>query len=395
MNTLDLIGRKNSLFVNDIKYLEREVKDIICNSRFLIIGGAGTIGQAVTKEIFKRNPLILHVVDISENNIVELVRDLRSSYGYIKGDFRTFCIDCGSTEFENFMSVYNKYDYILNLSALKHVRSERDPFTIMRLIEINIFNTIKTIELAKKYSIKKYFSVSSDKATNPTNLMGASKAIMEMFIFNESNSIETSTARFANVAFSDGSLLYGFKNRIEKKQPITAPVDIQRYFMTTEESGQLCLLSCLFGKNREIFFPKLNKNLKLQPLSKIAKKYIKSLGYKVYVCKDEKTARAESLDLIKENKWPCYFFNSDTSGEKQFEEFFSNNDIVILNRYKDIGIIKSDKKVNKKKLLKFIYDIDLIKSGQIRDKNKIIKIFKKLIPDFNHIETGKNLDNRM
>ena len=252
MDILKLIGRSSPLFENDISDSKTQLEDLVASGRFLVLGGAGSIGQAVTKEIFKRNPLALHVVDISENNMVELVRDIRSTLGYIEGDFRTFTIDCGSKEYEALMQSNENYDYVLNLSALKHVRSERDPFTLMRLIEVNILNTIKTIEIAKSNNGKKYFCVSTDKAANPANMMGASKRIMEMFLLRESQSIEISTARFANVAFSDGSLLHGFNQRFAKRQPISAPNDVLRYFLTPQESGELCLMSCLIGKNREV-----------------------------------------------------------------------------------------------------------------------------------------------
>ena len=223
MDVLKLIGRTEPLFEDDVFSRRKELEDLVSNSRFLVIGGAGSIGQAVTREIFKRNPLALHVVDISENNMVELVRDIRSTLGYIDGDFSTFAIDCGSKEYEALMNDSKGYDYVLNLSALKHVRSEKDPFTLMRLIEVNILNTIKTVHMAKAQGAKKYFCVSTDKAANPVNMMGASKRIMEMFLMRESESMKISTARFANVAFSDGSLLHGFNQRFAKRQPISAP----------------------------------------------------------------------------------------------------------------------------------------------------------------------------
>ena len=219
-NILNLIGRSVPLFLKDIEEKEAELMSKVTASKFLVLGGAGSIGQAVTKEIFKRNPKKLHIVDISENNMVELVRDLRSSLGYIKGDFQTFSLDIGSMEYDAFIESDGDYDYVLNLSALKHVRSEKDPFTLMRMIDVNVFNTDKTIEQSIRKGTKKYFCVSTDKAANPVNMMGASKRIMEMFLMRRSAEIDISTARFANVAFSDGSLLYGFDQRIKKNQPI-------------------------------------------------------------------------------------------------------------------------------------------------------------------------------
>ena len=226
----------------------------------MVIGGAGSIGQAVCHQIFKRDPKLLHVVDISENNMVELVRNIRSTIGYGSGIFETFAIDCGSSEFESLINHEGPYDYIFNLSALKHVRSEKDPYTLMRMISVNIFNTIKVTKLAKDMDAKKYFCVSTDKAANPVNMMGASKRIMEMFLMRESLTQNVSMARFANVAFSDGSLLHGFNQRFSKKQPFSAPNDVSRYFVTPEESGELCLLSGLKGNNRDIFFQSSMKN---------------------------------------------------------------------------------------------------------------------------------------
>ena len=279
MNTLQLIGRTEQLITKDINSNKNKLSEIVSSSTFLVIGGAGSIGQAVTKEIFKRNPLKLHVVDISENNMVELVRDIRSSFGYIEGDFQTFALDIGSEEYDAFIEADGKYDYVLNLSALKHVRSEKDPFTLMRMINVNIFNTDKTIKQSIDKGVKKYFCVSTDKAANPVNMMGASKRIMEMFLMRRSKEIDISTARFANVAFSDGSLLHGFNQRIMKMQPIVAPNDIKRYFVIPEESGQLCLMSCIFGENRDIFFPKLSESLHLITFADIAVKYLNELGY--------------------------------------------------------------------------------------------------------------------
>ena len=270
MNILNLIGRKNPLFETDISTKAQQISKNVSSSTFLVLGGAGSIGQAVVKEIFKRGPKKLHVVDISENNLAELVRDIRSSFGYISGDFQTFALDIGSSTYDAFIEKDGEYDYVLNLSALKHVRSEKDPFTLMRMIEVNILNTEKTIQQAIDKGSKKYFCVSTDKAANPVNMMGASKRIMEKFLLRKSSEIAISTARFANVAFSDGSLLHSFKQRLDKQQPIVAPTDVKRYFVTPEESGQLCLMSCLFGDTRDIFFPKLSQELDLITFSSIA-----------------------------------------------------------------------------------------------------------------------------
>ena len=395
MDILKLIGRTAPLFEDDVSNRSKELEELVSNSRFLVIGGAGSIGQAVTREIFKRNPLALHVVDISENNMVELVRDIRSTLGYIDGDFRTFALDCGSNEYRALMNAGGGYDYVLNLSALKHVRSEKDPFTLMRLIDVNILNTIKTVQMAKIQEAKKYFCVSTDKAANPVNMMGASKRIMEMFLMRESQSIKISTARFANVAFSDGSLLHGFNQRFSKLQPISAPNDVRRYFVTPQESGELCLMSCLLGENRDIFFPKLSEQLHLTTFSDIAERFIKSLGYEPYYCATEEEARSQSSALIASKSWPCYFFKSDTSGEKDFEEFFTNNEILDMDRFQNLGVIKNEANYNSSMLDNFLEVIHELRNQKSWKKGQIVELFNEMITDFDHKETGKYLDGRM
>ena len=294
MNVLSMIGRDCELFGSDIDENGSALNEIVADSSFLVIGGTGSIGQAVTREIFKRDPRALHVVDISENNMVELVRDLRSTEGYGSGDFKTFAVDCGSVEFEAIMANEGPYDYVFNLSALKHVRSESDPYTLMRMTMVNVFNTIKTLRLANKMGAKKYFCVSTDKAANTVNMMGASKRIMEMFLMRESLTQDILMARFANVAFSDGSLLHGFNQRFSKKQPFSAPNDVRRYFVTPQESGELCLLSGLLGNNRDIFFPKLSEKLHLTTFSEIAVRYLRERVYEPYECESEDEARARA-----------------------------------------------------------------------------------------------------
>ena len=395
MNILGLIGRDSELFEDDIKTYEQEISKIVSTSSFLVIGGAGSIGQAVTKEIFKREPKKLHVVDISENNMVELVRDIRSSLGYIDGDFRTFALDVGSLEYDAFIKADGKYDYVLNLSALKHVRSEKDPYTLMRMIEVNIENTEKTVKQSIKNGVTKYFCVSTDKAANPVNMMGASKKIMEMFLMRRSLEIPISTARFANVAFSDGSLLHGFNQRIQKRQPISAPNDIKRYFVTPKESGELCLMSCLLGKNRDIFFPKLSEKLHLITFADIAVKYLQNIGYEPYLCKSEDEARELAKTLPDDGKWPCYFFESDTTGEKDFEEFFTNNETLDMERFENLGVIKNESIFEEDRLKRFEKEIKSLKKRLLWSKDDILKLFFYMIPNFLHKETGKYLDNKM
>lgn len=395
MNILKLIGRKNELFIDDIASHEKMLYKTVSDSRFLVIGGAGSIGQAVTKEIFKRNPKKLHVVDISENNMVELVRDIRSSFGYIDGDFQTFALDCGSVEYDAFWNADGEYDYVLNLSALKHVRSEKDPYTLMRMIDVNIFNTVKTIQQSIDKGVKKYFCVSTDKAANPANMMGASKRIMEMYLIQLSEKIDISTARFANVAFSDGSLLHGFNQRIQKRQPIVAPNDVKRYFVTPKESGELCLMSTIFGDNRDIFFPKLSESLHLITFSEIAERYLKDIGYKPYLCETEEEARELAKTLPEKGEWPCLFTASDTTGEKDFEEFFMDDELLDLNRFQNLGIIKNDAFYNKKLIEHFTSTIQSMKQNGHWTKQQLVDMFFEMIPEFGYVEKGKFLDSKM
>ncbi len=397
MDLLSLIGRDSELFSSDIVSHEDALKIIIQKSRFLIIGGAGTIGQSVTREIFKRDPKILHVVDISENNMVELVRDLRSTEGYGSGEFKTFAIDCGSLEFEALVNDQGPYDFVFNLSALKHVRSEKDPFTLMRMIIVNVFNTLKTLRMSREMGAKKYFCVSTDKAANPVNMMGASKRIMEMFLMRESLTQDISMARFANVAFSDGSLLHGFNQRFLKRQPFSAPNDVRRYFVTQQESGELCLLSGLLGENRDIFFPKLSEKLHLITFSEIAKSYLKERGYKPYECQSEKEARDRAEELIAKKCWPCYFFTSDTTGEKDFEEFFTDKEDLDMNRFETVGVIKNQPIFDEAKLDEFMIGIDFLREKGAWTKEDIIRLYFGILPEFSHThkETGKYLDQRM
>lgn len=395
MDILKLLDRARPLFGVDLARCDPLLLELVRGSSFLVIGGAGSIGQAVTREIFKRQPRLLHVVDISENNLVELVRDIRSTLGYIRGDFRTFALDCGSPEFEALMRALGRYDYVLNLSALKHVRSEKDPFTLMRLIQVNVVNTVRTIRIARTKGAQKYFCVSTDKAANPVNMMGASKRIMEMFLMRESCLLPISTARFANVAFSDGSLLHGFNMRFAKRQPISAPSDVRRYFVTPQEAGELCLMSCMLGDNRDIFFPKFSEHLRLTTFSDIAVRFIEGLGFEPHLCASEDEARQNAAELISRRRWPCYFFSSDTTGEKDFEEFFTGHETVDLKRFDSIGVICNEALYDDARLAHFSDIIEKLRGSEKWQRESIIDLFKEILPEFAHKETGRYLDDRM
>lgn len=395
MNLLELIGRDSALFSSDLAHNERELSDRVAGSRFLVIGGAGTIGQAVVREIFRRHPRQLDVVDINENNLVELVRDLRSSLGYIQGDFRTFPLDAGSKSCEAMLNAGSGYDYVLNLSALKHVRSEKDPWSLMRMIEVNIDITLATARRARDLGARKYFCVSTDKAAAPVNMMGASKRMMELFLMRESEHIPVSTARFANVAFSDGSLLHGFNQRMLKRQPLSAPNDVRRYFVTDSESGELCLMSCLLGENRDIFFPKLSEKLHLITFSEIAVRFLAARGLEAVPCVSEDDARASVDDLAAKGQWPCWFFASDTTGEKDFEEFYTGDEVIDWSRFENIGVIRSPADYDAEKLERFQRDIMAMRQRGQWTRDELVTLFRQTLPDFAHKETGKYLDAKM
>ncbi|MCK5447999.1 MAG: UDP-N-acetylglucosamine 4,6-dehydratase [Gemmatimonadetes bacterium] len=392
---LSLVGRQHDLLSEDLVAHQEELDAAVRAGRFLVIGGAGSIGQAVVKELFARSPRSLHVVDLSENNLVELVRDIRSSVGYMEGDFRTFAVDAGSPIFESLFQSMGPYDYILNLSALKHVRSEKDPFTLMRMIEVNILNVDECLRMASAAGVGKYFAVSSDKAANPANMMGASKRVMEMLLVASGNELPISTARFANVAFSDGSLLYGFGRRLAKRQPLSAPTDVTRYFISDTESGELCLLSCILGRNGEIFFPKLSSELNLVTFSSIAERFLRWQGLEPHMCETEDEARARVDELSSAGKWPCYFFESDTTGEKDFEEFYVEGEQVDWERFAAVGVVENAASCDPERLQDFLREArSLIQRGRW-SRAEILELLHSVLPQFAHRETGKYLDDKM
>ena len=391
---LQLLGRDRDCFEADVVTREAALRTSIEGARFLVIGGAGSIGQATVREIFARGPKVLHVVDLSENNIVELVRDLRSSLGYIPGDFRTFVLDCGAVEYEAFFQACGPYDYVLNISALKHVRSEKDPWTLMRMVQVNVLNTVRTLRLAAAGG-RKYFCVSTDKATNPVNMMGASKRIMELFLTRPGLGMAVSTARFANVAFSDGSLLHGFYQRLMKRQPLSAPRDVRRYFMTPKESGELCLLSCLLGGDREVFFPAWEESRNTLTFSELAVRFLKAQGYEPVECASEDEARGRAAELIPKRQWPCYFFISDTTGEKDVEEFHTPDDVVDRGRFQGIGVIQLASVCPPERLDWFLSEVQGMRTRGGWTKEAMVRLFEAMVPEFAHKETHKYLDGRM
>ena len=394
-SVLSLLGRERRLFERDLEQAEPEIGARIAAGSFLVIGGAGSIGQAVVKELFRRRPQRLHVVDLNENGLVELVRDIRSSLGYIEGEFQTLPLDCGGPEFAAFLDETPPFDYILNLSALKHVRSEKDPYTLMRMLRTNVLNTESTLDYAAGCGAQRYFAVSSDKAANPANAMGATKRVMELCLMRASRRVEVSSARFANVAFSNGSLLQGFIHRLAKRQPLAAPQDVRRYFITAEESATLCLLSCLVGGNRETLFPDVGPSFVPVSFRVMAERFLEARGYQAHPCADEGEARDRVEELAATGRWPCYFFHSDTTGEKEVEEFYTTGERVDTDRFREIGVVHWDSAEQAAALDDFLALLDTATRRGRWTREEILGGLKSLLPEFRHLETGRFLDQRM
>lgn len=388
-------GRRTSLLAQDIEDNLRLLQERVTNSRVAIIGAAGSIGSSVVKGILRFSPAGLALIDINENNLVEVVRDCRSSPDIIvPDDFTVLPIGLGSVEFMRFFKESKPFDYVLNLSAVKHVRSEKNVYCLIRMIDTNVCYPAEFLE-GLQYRLKKFFSVSSDKATNPVNLMGASKMAMEAVLLCQHEQ-PFSTARFANVAFSDGSLPYGFLKRIAKRQPVAAPRDVRRYFISHEEAGQICLLSSMLGENGDVYFPKLEERVDEKTFSEIAVRLIEHLGYEAYECSDEDEAKQKLNELLADKKWPCFFFDSDTTGEKDREEFYGADETLDLDRYRRIGVIKhSAKNVNEKVVAEFLQFVHKARSDSSVAKPDYVRAFEKVVPTLKHLETGKNLDQKM
>lgn len=390
-----VIKRTESMFLSDIKTNEQELKRRINGKSVLVIGGAGSIGSSFIKSILPFSPATLIVVDINENALAELTRDLRSISGLIlPDDYVTYPMDYSSLVFEKMFKKRKGFDIVANFSAHKHVRSEKDIFSIESLLQNNVIHAKRFLDLLSEYPPEEYFCVSTDKAANPVNVMGASKRIMEDVIFSYSDRFPVKTARFANVAFSNGSLPDGFLSRIQKLQPISAPSDVRRYFVSPEESGQICLLSCVLGKNREIFFPKLAKS-QMMTFDAIAKELLKANGYEVLECNSEKEAIEKASKLKNGCKqYPVYFAQSDTSGEKSFEEFVTNTESVDLNKYLSLGVITGKPIPDKERISKLFDNLNEA-FEEVTTKDQIVRILKEYLPNFTHIETGKSLDSKM
>jgi FlaA1/EpsC-like NDP-sugar epimerase len=389
-------GRSSSLFDEDVDANTAALKENVGGKRIAVIGAAGSIGGSVVRNILRFNPRAIVLIDLSENNLVELVRDLRSREDVIvPEDFATLPIGLGSVECTRFFRETKPFDYILNLSAMKHVRSEKDIYCLARMIDTNVLFPNELLQNLPK-PCRNFFSVSSDKAANPANLMGASKMLMEKILLTNSASQPFSTARFANVAFSDGSLPHGFLQRIQKRQPLAAPSDVKRYFMSHQEAGQICVMSCFLGNNRDIYFPNLEQGLHEKTFASIAQSLLRELGYEPIECASEHEARQRIDDLLPQKKWPCYFFKSDTTGEKAFEEFTTGKESLDVKRYRHIAVIEqSAADVDKVAVDRFVKFARAAKADAKVMKDDYVREFRLAVPELAHIETGKNLDQKM
>ena len=391
-----VVKRNNSMFLTDIEENRFELTEKIKEKRILVIGGAGSIGSSFIKAILPFKPSSLVVVDINENALTELTRDLRSTKGiYVPECYIPYPMDYASSVFEKMFKHFKGFDIVANFSAHKHVRSEKDIYSIEALLQNNVLNTRKLLDLLVEFPPEEYFCVFTDKAANPVNIMGASKRLMEDVIFSYSEKFPVKTARFANVAFSNGSLPEGFLNRISKLQPISAPFDVKRFFVSPEESGQICMLSCVLGKNREIFFPKLQKT-QMMTFDEIATKLLFELGYQTLNCSSAEEA-IEKIEDIKRGGliYPVYYSTSDTSGEKEWEEFFTYHEELDMNRLQNLGIIVNKPVPNAGNLNDLFNKLEnAFKNSEIL-KSDIIKIIQGYLPNFEHIEKSKSLDSKM
>lgn len=388
--------RDKSLFLSDIENNSVLLQRKIENKKILVIGGAGSIGSSFIKAILPYRPQTLVVVDINENALAELTRELRGTKNmFLPLDYVPYPMDYASPVFTKMFISRQGFDVVANFSAHKHVRSEKDIFSIEVMLRNNVINAKKLMDLLVQYPPEEFFCVSTDKAANPVNIMGASKRIMEDLIFSYSDKFAVKTARFANVAFSNGSLLAGFIARLQKNQPLSAPADVKRYFVSLEESGHICMLACMLGNNREIFFPKLNGE-QMMRFDIIAREFLQENGYAVMECDSAEAAKRQIMELSADSKiYPVYFSESDTSGEKMFEEFYTDTECIDMNRFISLGVITGKNKIDSKKIYDFINNLEQMFNSGSTTKKEIINILCSYLSSFKHIETGKNLDEKM
>lgn len=387
--------RDKSFFDNDlINNKERLTKEIRGKS-ILVIGGAGTIGSSFIKAVLNYSPSELIVVDNNENGLTELTRTLRSdSTIIVPENYLTYPMSFNSDVFYKMLKKHGKFDIVANFAAHKHVRSEKDSFSIEAMIRNNVLDAKRLLDYLKQTKPSHFFCVSTDKAANPVNVMGGSKKLMENVIMSYSKDLKITTARFANVAFSNGSLLYGYIERLLQRQPISCPSDVKRFFVSPEESGEICLLTCVLGNSGDIYFPKLNED-QLVNFKEITEDFFKYLGKKIKICNNEYEAKEYALNITDNSPYPICFFKTDTSGEKLYEEFYTSKDQIDLKKFNSIGIIKNSIKPSFSDVDLIIQEIENLFKRDNYEKEDIIKVMNRLLPDFNHIETGKTLDQKM
>ena len=388
--------RPESMFKQDVVNEHDSLSEKIEGKSVLVIGGAGSIGSSFIKALLPYKPASLIVVDYNENALAELTRDLRSTKGmYVPADYLPYPMDFASPVFEKMFRARGGFDIVGNFSAHKHVRSEKDIYSVEALLQNNVLHAKILLDLLTEYPPEEYFCVSTDKAANPVNIMGASKRIMEDVIFSYSDRFPVKTARFANVAFSNGSLPAGFLARISKLQPLSAPSDVRRYFVSPEESGQICLLACMLGENRAIFFPKLAE-AQMMTFDAIGTELLKAHGYEVLECASDAEAIDRSEDLKKGSKlYPVHYALSDTSGEKPFEEFVTDEETADMDRFKSLGVITGKEIPDKARIEKLFEELTALFDQPETSKEEVIDVMRSYLPNFEHIETGKSLDSKM
>lgn len=388
--------RKESMFLTDIERNREALTAGIAGKTVCVIGGAGSIGSSFIKAILPFRPASLVVVDTNENALAELTRDLRSTKDYdVPKDYVTYPMDFASPVFEKMFRNRGGFDIVGNFSAHKHVRSEKDIYSVEALLQNNVLHAKGLLDLLAEKPPEKYFCVSTDKAANPVNIMGASKRVMEDLIFSYSDRFPVKTARFANVAFSNGSLPAGFLERIRKLQPLSAPSDVRRFFVSPEESGQICMLACMLGDNREIFFPKLGE-AQMMTFDAIGSELLKAHGYEVLQCGSEKEAIEKAEDLKHGSiRYPVYYSISDTSGEKPYEEFVTETETADHGRFSSLGVITGKEIPDQAGVTKLLADLEAAFSREDTSKEEVVSILSAYLPNFEHIETGKSLDSKM
>ncbi|MCR5297875.1 MAG: polysaccharide biosynthesis protein [Paludibacteraceae bacterium] len=388
--------RQESLFAHDIQDNAERLTQQTEGKSLLVIGGAGSIGSSFIKAILPFRPSQLVVVDLNENGLAELTRDLRSSAGlFIPQDYRTYTLNFADPIFERIFRANGGFDIVANFSAHKHVRSEKDKYSVQALIENNDIKAKKLLDLLTEFPPRHFFCVSTDKAANPVNIMGASKRIMEDLIMAYADLFPVTTARFANVAFSNGSLPAGWIERIMKKQPLVAPSDVRRYFVSPAESGQICMLACLLGKSGEIFFPKLNEN-QMKTFSEICDDFIAALGYQKRVFQSDEEAKNYAASMTPDSHtYPVVYSRSDTTGEKSFEEFFVEGEQINWNRFRTLGVIEKNKRRPLQEVNEFFRKLEALFHQPDFTKEDVVMALKTFLPNFEHQEKGKNLDQKM